>query len=391
MNHIISVIERFFPLSGGSETQLFNLSKSLIKYDLNNIVITKQFANLSKYETVNGIEIHRISKSNIKCASKINSLKFLLFFIPSAIFKILKFRKNIIGVYFVGGNYFYGLIAWVCKKYNIPTYLKIVTNIDGEIGHLKGGRVLKSIKRKLANNIDYIISTTSYIEGALLKEGYNKNKIVFIPNGLDTNIFRPKDDKISNSTASKVMDNNYKFIIYTGRLSRHKNIDLLIRSFIAIKKNSYCAKWKLIILGDGKMIDDSVEYELKDLANNNPYSNDIIFTGKVDDVYNYLKLSSIFVLPSTSEGLPNCLLEAMSCGLACIGSDVIGINDLIKHSYNGLLFDLDASGRSLIESLNLLILDDKLQSKLSSNARKYILSNNTLDIVSKKYLKLFST
>ena len=96
MNHIISVIERFFPLSGGSETQLFNLSKSLIRYDLNNIIITKQFANLSKYETVNGIEIHRISKSNMKFASKINSLNFLLFFIPSAIFKILKFRKNII-------------------------------------------------------------------------------------------------------------------------------------------------------------------------------------------------------------------------------------------------------------------------------------------------------
>ena len=103
------------------------------------------------------------------------------------------------------------------------------------------------------------------------------------------------------------------------------------------------------------MTDDPVDYELKNMANNSAFKDDIIFTGKVDDVYNYLQLSNIFVLPSKSEGLPNCLLEAMSCGLACIGSDVVGISDLIEHGYNGLLFDLDENGNTLTDSLNLLI------------------------------------
>ena len=44
------------------------------------------------------------------------------------------------------------------------------------------------------------------------------------------------------------------------------------------------------ILGEGKMTDDPVDYELKNMANNSAFKDDIIFTGKVDDVYNYLQL-----------------------------------------------------------------------------------------------------
>ena len=386
LKKIASIIERFYPLSGGSENQLLNLSQELLKHNTKNIIITKKFSNSPDYEVIDQIEIYRIVRTYFKLKGKINTFIFLMYFIPFASMKILKMRKKINCVYFVGGNYLYGIIAWICRKNNIKTCVKIVTTMDGEIGHLKGHKLFKMLKIILANKFDFLIATTKYIESALIKEGYDKTKIIKIPNGVDTDLFAPNNN--SNLSLDNFIDKKNNYIVYTGRLSKHKNLPLLINSFISIKIKYKIKNWKLIIIGEGKMIDDPIDIELKKIVIESGFNRDIFFTGKVDDVYNYLKFCSIFVLPSKKEGLPNCLIEAMSCELACIGSDVQGINDLIEHNINGLLFDLN-NKNALIETLYLLIKNADLRDKLSKNAREMVLKNYSFDMVAEKYSRLF--
>ena len=76
----------------------------------------------------------------------------------------------------------------------------------------------------------------------------------------------------------------------------------------------------------------------KSYAKNLQISSRIVFTGLRKDVFSLLKLSDLFVLPSTErEGLGVSLIEAMAQGLALVGTRIGGIPEIIENNVNGLL------------------------------------------------------
>ncbi len=73
------------------------------------------------------------------------------------------------------------------------------------------------------------------------------------------------------------------------------------------------------------------------------------------------------------------LLEAMSCGLSCIGTNVAGIRKDIEHLVTGYFCKTDF--KSIAETIETLMFDESLQNKLGRNARNYILTKYSLDNV----------
>ena len=109
------------------------------------------------------------------------------------------------------------------------------------------------------------------------------------------------------------------------------------------------------------------------------YGLDVTLRGTVPnfELSRILNQARLFILPSYYEGHPKALLEAMSCGLPCIGTDVTGIREDIDHLVTGYLCKTDFE--SIAEALDVLISDEILQAKLGRNARNYILENYSLD------------
>ena len=116
-------------------------------------------------------------------------------------------------------------------------------------------------------------------------------------------------------------------IVFVGRLSREKNVELLIHSFLKVVRQ--LPGLKLYIIGDGKL-------------SFTPSNDSIVFTGKLDktQIFEHLRGADYLILPSCTEGLPFTVLEAMSLGIPCICSNINGINEIIGHLNNGVLFDL---------------------------------------------------
>ena len=107
----------------------------------------------------------------------------------------------------------------------------------------------------------------------------------------------------------------------------------------------------------------------------------VIVTGhlpKSEDVAKYLGLCDVYLQPSLWDGMPNALLEAMSCGCCCIASDAGGIPEVIVHGENGFLV-----ARSHLHKLGEAVLDvlamsreDKM--RISQAAREYVLNHHSI-------------
>jgi glycosyltransferase involved in cell wall biosynthesis len=105
-------------------------------------------------------------------------------------------------------------------------------------------------------------------------------------------------------------------VAFTGRLTKAKNVDVLIKAVAALKSESI--RLQTLIVGDGPERD-----RLKALAKVLTVEDLVVFTGGVvpERVPEFLERSDIFVLVSETEGWPKAIAEAMAFGLVCIGSD----------------------------------------------------------------------
>jgi glycosyltransferase involved in cell wall biosynthesis len=211
-------------------------------------------------------------------------------------------------------------------------------------------RILQNFSLKLAN---MIIVTTPVMEQSLKAEYHiPREKIRVVPNHVDTEIFKPDNDK--NISAGR--------ICYVGRLVPQKNLASLI---LALEKIPDC---HLVVIGAGKM-----RLELETLANTHQVK--IEFSGirenhQLPHEYN---ISEIFILPSLYEGHPKALVEAMACGKPVIGTNVAGIRELIQTGETGLLCEPDVE--SIRKSVKDLLSDQEYQDFLGKNARQFVVEN----------------
>jgi len=156
-----------------------------------------------------------------------------------------------------------------------------------------------------------------------------------------------------------------KILGFVGRLSAEKGTMEFIQS---MKK--FCDThndWQVIIVGDGPLSSQINHYIDEQNLRKRITCINWVNHNNLPKLLNTLKL---LVLPSYTEGLPNILLEAMSCGIPVLGSPVGGISDVIKDDYNGFILK-DNSPESISSSLDYIISKANLES-ISVNAVKTI-------------------
>lgn len=187
---------------------------------------------------------------------------------------------------------------------------------------------------------DYIVQTYQL----------TRDKVNYIPNYIDTNIFRPLN-------TSKQYD-----LLFVGRLTPEKNLPVLLKKLSD-------TTLKILLIGSGP------EKELiQAIAASKGLNLKIIERIDNNDLSGYYNMSKIFILPSKYESNPKVLLEAMACGCICIGTNVKGIDNIIIHGQNGFLVDKDLN--SLNEVLQAITKSDFTSVKETSIS--HILEHNSI-------------
>jgi glycosyltransferase involved in cell wall biosynthesis len=155
-----------------------------------------------------------------------------------------------------------------------------------------------------------------------------------------------------------------KEIIAVGRVTPEKNYPLLIQAFH--KASAQYPEYRLRIVGREN---DSID--LRGLCAGLNIQDKVIFQGEADNPLDYVKQASVYVLSSSSEGMPNALMEAMSIGMPVIAADCPsgGPRALIDNGKNGLLVP-SGSVEDLSDAMKKLITEPELAEEMGRNAEK---------------------
>ena len=139
------------------------------------------------------------------------------------------------------------------------------------------------------------------------------------------------------------------------------------------------------MLGDGEQRE-----ELEQYASQLNSSETIKFLGFQDARLQFLKTFDLFVMASTLEGIPRCLMEAMAMGVPSAAYDIAGIDQLIIHEETGLLAPL-GDKEALETCCEKILMDDEYAAELSSNARHYVHEKYSGKRMAQDYTELFQS
>lgn len=212
------------------------------------------------------------------------------------------------------------------------------------------GTRLRDYSRKIASKLSSaIVTITEEDKSFFLTNLHPKVPIYSIYNPI---VFC--DDKIKYNTKSRI-------ILSAGRLTYQKGFDLLIEvADLVLKKHE---DWTWIIVGDGED-----KNRLENMIKQYDLIDRVILEGKVDNIEDYYRNSSIFVLTSRYEGFGLVLTEAKSYNLPCISFKCkAGPSEIIANNINGILIDC-FDIKSMADSVNKLIENNELRIKFSENA-----------------------
>jgi len=249
------------------------------------------------------------------------------------------------------------------------------------------------IQLRLLNTVDRLVSISSELSASARACGL-AGKLVEIPNGVDTARFAPVPpaarEQLRRDLGLPARD---VVVLFVGLIKDRKGIDLLVDAWCAYQKQLSGAR--LLLLGPRDFstpgvttIDEPFIRRLETTIEQAGLTDRILFLGYQRNVVPYLQASDLFVFPSRREGLPNALLEAMSCGLPCVATRLPCLADFIESGRNGLLFEPE-NGEQLATSLMELARDPAGRQKLGQAARATVEARFSLDQVADRYRALY--
>lgn len=348
----------YFPVKGGAETVVQNLSASLNERGVHTDVMTfnmeRRWVPRWQGETrvIDGVSVFRIPALNWLPLTHSNRLTLGVNLVPGRFTNVL---RNYDIIHFHEFELSFPLFSSLVKR---P---KIIHFHGMDVNFLKRYTLSRTLLKLLANSY---ISISEKMTRDLLALGFDNEKIICLPNGVDSSLFKPQGQKEDN------------LLLYVGRINPRKGLHILLRSLSHLEKPI-----RLAIIGPmdsgGAYRQEIVNLIEKERTRR---KHEIIYLGTMnnDEVVSWYQKASLFILPSFSEGFPMTIIEALSCETPVIASPVGGIPEVVKEHETGILV---RPGRpdTLALAIQYLLENADVRMRLGREGRKRVIRYYSLD------------
>lgn len=399
---------------GGAENHILNLCRYLKKTSFSATVMT---ISPEKDELENALRVEGVSIRYFP----ISSLMDLL--MPGRIFSLRRVIREIDPDIIHAHLYHGEVVAAVASLF---TKAPLVVTRHGSGLEFEGGK--KRVIRAIRSRIDRIIAVSEEGASEAVQSGFQENMVLTIPSGVDTDRFTPASDSERgrrkaawlSDLFTNGIEGNELVIGTLGGMRKVKNHSLFLQMAARLEDgyaasgltygqgasrlacsacesspedmcrepevaDDRCAErvtFRFVILGDGPE-----RSGLENLSERLGLNACLSMPGFCAEPEKVLPLFDIFVLPSLTEGVPVALLEAMSCGLPCIASDVGGVPDLLSGTgiivQGGNVKGFAAAAESFID-------DEQKRSDFGRMARERIISQYDITSLGGGILEVFN-
>jgi len=370
---------------GGTLFLCVDIARELSKKGVKITIYTTDldFAKDVNHFNKNLPRVEKVDNFIIKRTHVFFSLKFFL--ITPGMYNQIKNDKPDI-IHSVGIRGFHAIVATLLSKFHkIPL---VVSDQGGLYTHPNYTSGLKRIIYKIQEPIiKFIIGHANKIivandyEYSIFTKYCDSDKLVMINNGIDFDKLQecPFDFKRKYGIRGKA-------ILFLGRFTKVKGIDLLIKAFSEIINDLEFKDVKLIIMGADfgyriEMLKKINEFKINDQV--------IIIEGPTrDEVISAYHGCDFLVLPSRWEMSPITPLEGFSCKKPTISTRIYGIPNVIKDQKNGLLFETE-NVKDLKNKIISLLQDHEKVLRLGEAGYDFVKNNCTSNIMSEQVFKVY--
>jgi glycosyltransferase involved in cell wall biosynthesis len=251
-----------------------------------------------------------------------------------------------------------------------------------DLGFQKSRRV-RAVMRRANSRFDRIVAPSKAILDALVAdENADGARCLAIANGVDVERFQPASAARRSQlrTALGFADGDC-LIGCVASFTPVKRHAMLLDTFAQLHRES--PECRLLLVGDGPL-----RAEIETQARALGVANAVHFLGARADVEHVLPALDIFVLASSTEGMSNAILEAQSCGLPVVATDVGGNPEVIEHEVTGLLVPASQPA-GLTAALRDLVAAPERRAALGTAASRMIARDHSLAAMAAAYARLY--
>ena len=364
----------FHPQYSGSALQAISLARKLRDKGIKVIFLTVNHDGLDETDVLDDFRVYRIPDGKGKFG-EISLWKNMWVF--------LKHHKDEFRIMHSHGAYlrnsFVGPLSKIYGKKSVVK-LTLANNDLYGLGSGRNGR----LHRMFISMVDRYVSISREISEELRGYGLPDKKIREISNGVETEKFSPisHEEKILLRKSFGLPEDGL-MALYTGVVDERKNVKWLADTW-----SSFCNDYPgyLVVVGPISREDRDGRLYNSIKACGDRLNNKLFLFHYTDRIEKFYQMADIFVLPSTNEGMPNVVLEAMASGLSCLISKVSGAQDVMNEK-NGMIFDVQRP-ETFSEGL-FTLRNDSLRTEIGAAARETIVRDFSIESVAEKYISLY--
>ncbi|UCE73332.1 MAG: glycosyltransferase [Methanomassiliicoccales archaeon] len=362
---ILLATESYLPNIDGGAVARRNLALRLKEKGHEVGVVAPGTLSKNYEEELDGISVFRIKGRTLPLYP---DYKFCVFPFWEVKRIINKFKPDVIDM---NSPYQIGMCALACgKKKDIPVIGTIHVQPENMLMSVEKAKFLYGILERMAwsyimrvfNVCDYVTSPTQTAINLMRTHGLTA-KAKPISSGIDLSIFNPLNN--GDYLRKRFSIPNEPVVLYTGRISGEKRLDVLVRAFPRVLN---AIDTHLVICGSGRE-----KGNIESLVEKLGISENVTFTGFLsqNEFPNIYGIADLFAIPSESELQSIVTMEALASGLPVVAADKHALPELVKNPQNGFLF----------EPGNTEALSDKIIEILSDNNLKKSMGQKSLEII----------
>jgi glycosyltransferase involved in cell wall biosynthesis len=240
---------------------------------------------------------------------------------------------------------------------------------------------LSKLEEESARNATLTVTISKYSRRKIMQfYGVDEAKIRIVPNGVDTQRFKPSE--ACESIKRQIGMDSKLCVLFVGRLIPRKGLHYLVEAAKQIVKEF--SQTMFLIAGGGPLRNHLVSYlEKMNLTGN------FVFLGDVSEsaLPALYSCADVFVLPSIQEGLGIALLEAQATAKPIVAFDVGGVSEAVVDKETGLLVKPDS--HELADAIMKLLVSWSLREKMGSRGREFVIDRFSWDVCAQKMLQVY--